>query len=181
MIPDPSLRHTQVIEWHGRQLCMRPIAARDAVLHRAFFAALQPAASRLTTLTLLQSLATGDIAALARPATAREHAFIATIEGEVESDEPLGVVRAATDPRNDTAEFVLLLGERSRGRGLGRLLLGKLVGSCRQARTQRLVGEAGTDDEPLIELARAFDFEIRCSHVVGVLRLTLALQAAPRH
>jgi acetyltransferase len=181
MIPDPSLRLTQVVEWHGRQLCMRPLAARDGVEHRAFFAALRPAVSRMATLTLLQNLATGGIGALARPASGREHAFIATIDDGAAPGEALGVVRAATDPRNDTAEFVLLLGERSRGRGLGRLLLGKLVESCRQARTQRLVGEAANDDEPLIELARAFDFDVGCSHVVGVLRLTLALQAAPRH
>lgn len=181
MIPDPSLRLTQVVEWRGRQLCMRPLADRDGVEHADFFAALRPAMSRVVTLTLLEDLATGGVAALARPASGREHAFIATIDGEPARDEPLGIVRAATDPRNDTAEFMLLLGERSRGRGLGRLLLGKLVESCRQARTQRLVGEAADGDAPLIELARAFGFDVRCSHVVGILRLALALQVAPRH
>jgi len=181
MTPYPSSRLTQVVEWHGRQLCMRPIAPRDGVVHRAFFAALRPAMSRVVTLTRLEGLASGDIAALARPATDRDHAFIATIEDESAPDEPLGVVRAATDPGNDTAEFVLLLGEQAKGRGLGRLLFGKLVDRCRQAGTRRLVGEAANEDEQLIELARAFDFEIHCSHVVGILRLTLELQAAPRH
>jgi acetyltransferase len=181
MIADPSSRPAQVVEWHGRQLWIRPIARRDRLEHGAFFAALRPAMSRVVTLTRLEGLVTGGIAALARPPTDREHAFIATIEGGAQSDVPLGVVRAATDPCNGTAEFVLLLGERSKGRGLGRLLLGKLVDSCRQSGTGQLVSEAASDDEPLIELARAFDFDVRCSHVVGVLRLALALRAAPRH
>jgi acetyltransferase len=181
MIPDRSLRRAQVVEWHGRQLWIRPIARRDRLEHGAFFAALRPAMSRIVTLTRLEGLAIGGIAALARPPADHEHAFIATIEAGAQSDEPLGVVRATTDPRNDTAEFVLLLGARSTGRGLGRLLVGKLVDSCRQSGTRQLVGEAANHDERLIELARAFDFDVRCSPVVGVLRLALALRAVPRH
>jgi len=181
MTPDPSLRLTQIVEWHGRQLCMRPITPRDGVEHREFFAALQPAAARVVTLRRLQGLAAGGVAALALPAADREIAFIATVDDDTQPSEPLGVVRAAADPSNDTAEFVLLLGDQAKGRGLGRLLLGKVVEHCRHGGTRRLVGEAANDDHPLIELARAFDFDIECSPVTGVLRLALALQAAPRH
>jgi acetyltransferase len=181
MSPDSSFRPVQVVEWHGRQLCMRPLAPRDGVDHRAFFAALRPAALRVFTLTRLQDLATGGIAALAQPASDREIAFIATVEDDTRSSEALGVVRAVADPSNDNAEFILLLDEQAKGRGLGRLLLGKVVDCCHRRGTRRLVGESASEDQALIELARAFGFEIECSHISGVMRLTLALRAAPRH
>jgi len=177
-----SLHLMQFVEWHGRQLCMRPLRPSDALEHRAFFTSLAPAALRIVTLGTLRPLATGGAAALAQPAASvRDAAFIATLEDDAQASEALGVVRSAADARNDTAEFVLLLDERAKGRGLGRLLLGKLVDYCQQRGTRRLVGESAIDDQPLIALARAYAFEVECSDVAGMMRLTLALQPAPTH
>jgi acetyltransferase len=180
MVPNRSSQLVQFVEWHGRQLCMRPVRARDAVDHRAFFAALAPTAPRLPAFQGLTAVPVGTIAELAQPASFPDVAFIATLDDDSADSEALGVVRSAADARNDTAQVVLLLDERAKGRGLGRLLLGKVVDYWQDRGTRCLVAETASDDEAMIALAAAFGFDSQGSDVAGVVRLTLALQPSSR-
>jgi GNAT superfamily N-acetyltransferase len=105
----------------------------------------------------------------------RAMAFVAVTTGEGAKAETLGVARAHSDPDNITAEFAVHVRSDLKGRGLGSLLLEKLIRYCRSRGTRRLVGEILSDNEPMLHLARASGFHLQSARE-GCLRATLDLQ-----
>jgi acetyltransferase len=90
----------------------------------------------------IRELPPRDLAHLTQLDYEREMAFIAVTPPDGGSGETLGVVRAYTDPENVEAEFAVLVRSDLKERGLGALLLEKLIRYCRGRGTQRLVGQA---------------------------------------
>jgi acetyltransferase len=86
----------------------------------------------------------------------REMAFVAICEREPGCFETLGVVRAIADPDNVTAEFAIIVRSDLKGKGLGPILVKKLVDYCRSRGTKELVGEALADNQRVIGLVRRF-------------------------
>jgi acetyltransferase len=58
----------------------------------------------------------------------REMALVASVPGEDGRPHTLGVVRAVADPDNETAEFAVTVLSTLKGRGLGRLLMERIIG-----------------------------------------------------
>jgi acetyltransferase len=163
----------QRITWEGRSIVLRPIRPEDSEQHRAFFAALDSEDIRFRTFTQVRELPPSQLARLTQIDYDREMAFIATQEGTPGQCETLGVARAIADPDNVTAEFAIILRSDLKGRGLGRLLLAKLIAYCRSRGTRELVGDTLPDNRRMLGLARAFSFEIRPSYGVMSMRLPL--------
>jgi GNAT superfamily N-acetyltransferase len=90
----------------------------------------------------------------------------------------LGVARAVRQPGKDAARIMLVLRPDIEGRGLGRLLMGKLVNDCCALGFIELLGEARADNHPMIALARAYRFAVRASEIPGLLSLRLDLAEA---
>ena len=89
------------------------------------------------------------------------------------------MVRAVTDPDNIEAEFAIIVRSDLKGRGLGRMLLDKLVRYQRSRGTQRLVGEVLHENEAMRQLARDIGFRIDAeASDGGSLRHVLELQGA---
>ena len=87
----------------------------------------------------------------------------------------LGVARAVRQPGKDAARVALVLRPDIEGRGLGRLLMGKLVNDCCALGFVELVGETPADNRPMIALARAYRFAVQASEIPGLLSLRLDL------
>jgi acetyltransferase len=164
------------VEWQGRTILLRPIRPEDAEQHYAFFRLLDPEDIHFRTFTQIRDLEASQLARLTQIDYDREMAFIATGKDPGTNVDTLGVARAVTDPDNDKAEFAIILRSDLKGRGLGRLLLGKLIAYCRARGTRELVGEALTHNDRMIALARAFHFEVTPSQSPGVVALRLPLQ-----
>jgi len=168
----------QRVDWEGRAVLLRPIRPEDGEAHRRFFATLDPEDVRYRTFMQLRTLAPSQLARLTQIDYDREMAFIATAQDENGDSETLGVARAIGDPDNLAAEFAIVLRSDLKGRGLGRILLGKLIAYCSERGTGELVGEALTDNVRMIALAREFGFDVVPAGAPGIVSMRLPLRSA---
>jgi acetyltransferase len=106
----------------------------------------------------------------------REMALIATVDDEQGQPRTLGVVRAVADPDNETAEFAVAIMSNLKGKGLGRLLMGRAIAYARARGTHWLVGEALRENAPMIGLARACGFTVTPTEDPGVVGFRMALE-----
>jgi acetyltransferase len=164
------------VEWAGRRLLLRPIRPEDGPQHLAFFHALTPEDVHLRTFALLSDLPASQLARLTQIDYDREMAFVATVQDEGGKWETLGVARAIADPDNEKAEFGLIVRSDVHGRGLGNLLLGKLIDYCRKRGTGQLVSETLVDNHGMIALARKWGFTLLPYRDRATYRLRLALR-----
>ena len=163
------------VAWQGQQIVLRPIRPEDGPQHRAFARQLGAEDLRLRFFSTRRELPQSELARLTQIDYAREMAFIAVRplageaggvgEGagdtavEVVLEETLGVVRAVTDPDNIEAEFAVIVRSDLKGKGLGRLLMGKLIDYLKNRGTRRVIGHVLHDNQPMRAMLRSLGFE----------------------
>ncbi|MBK7251453.1 MAG: bifunctional acetate--CoA ligase family protein/GNAT family N-acetyltransferase [Gammaproteobacteria bacterium] len=163
-------------EFEGRELLLRPIRPEDRLLHEAFLARISPEDMRTRFFRTVRTLPGSELARLTQIDYEREMAFIALGVDERGDAETLGVARAHTDPENHAAEFAVLVRSDLKGRGLGSILLAKLVRYCRARGTQILHGEVLAENARMLHLAEASGFRVE-SRDAGCVHVRLELQA----
>jgi acetyltransferase len=168
----------QWITWQGKPLLLRPIRPEDGPEHVAFFNALDPEDVRYRMFIRIRELQLSQLARLTQVDYDREMAFIATREREQGGWETLGVARAIADPDNVSAEFAIIVRSDLKGQGLGKILMTRLIDYCRNHGTQRLEGEALSQNQPVLNLTRQLGFKISPAAEAGTMfmRLDLAPQ-----
>ena len=102
-------------------------------------------------------------------------AFIATRVDENNGPETLGVARIATDPDNITAEFAVIVRSNLKGKGLGSILLKKLIDYCRDRGTGQVVGHVLPDNERMLALAEKHGFHRYPREEEGEIEVRLPL------
>jgi acetyltransferase len=149
----------ETLQWQGRTLCLRPIRPEDEALHMAFLQALDPDDIRMRIFYSRRTMERSELARLVQIDYAREMAFVAMAPGPDGQPQTLGVVRAQADPDNVEAEFGVIVRSELKGRGLGRLLLQKLIVYLRGQGTQRLVATVLDGNERMSGLAQELGFK----------------------
>jgi acetyltransferase len=92
-------------------------------------------------------------------------------------DETLGVGRVVADPDNVSAEFAVTVRSDLKGKGLGRMLMDKLIAYCRARGTREIVGEALPQNAPVIGLVKKLGFTVGpLDEDEGVRKFWLALR-----
>jgi acetyltransferase len=142
---------------------VRPIRPEDEPQHRAFVEGLQPDDLRLRFFNARRELPRSELARLTQVDYAREMAFIAVRARPDGGHETLGVVRAVIDPDNIDAEFAVIVRSELKGRGLGRLLMQKMIRFLCGRGTQRMVGYVLRGNQPMRDLTRSLGFEVEAS------------------
>ena len=168
------------VDWQGERLLLRPIRPEDEDQHRAFLERLTPQDIRMRIFHTRRELPRSELARLTQIDYAREMAFIAERRGADGARETLGTVRAIADPDNLAAEFAIVVRSDLKGRGLGRLLLDKIVRYARAQGTLRLVGTVLRENAGMLELARHCGFVVDAAQPPepDVVHLVLELGAA---
>ena len=158
-----------------RDVLLRPILPEDEPRHARFLARVEPEDMRMRFFHSVRSLPHSAMARFTQIDYDREMAFIA-----VDADgETLGVVRAIADPDRAAAEFAILVRSDLKGRGLGVVLMQKIIAYCRGQGIGRMTGEVLAGNKRMLVLARREGFEVTLAEG-GVCRLTLHLPAAGR-
>jgi len=157
--PYPDQLEERIV-WQGRDVLLRPIRPEDGERHRAFIERLDPEDLRLRFFSSRRELPRSELARLTQIDYEREMAFVAVGAGPGGSPETLGVVRAIVDPDNVEAEFAIAVRSDLKARGLGHLLLAKMVRYCRARGTQRLVALVLRENRAMIDLAQALGFTV---------------------
>ena len=170
----------------GGRVFVRPIRPEDEPAHHAFHAQLQPEDIRFRFFNLVREVPHSQMARFTQIDYDREMAFLALplaaaaaggAAGAPEG-ETLGVVRTVTDPDNERAEFAIVVRSDHKGRGVGHVLLEKMIRYCRARGTREMVGQVLPDNRPMLELAQNLGFESRFLPEDGAVEVRLPLQDA---
>lgn len=164
------------IDWHGEAVLLRPIKPEDGAQHLIFFRALESEDLRFRTFSRMSDLPLSQLARLTQIDYEREMAFIACRKMADGSSETIGVVRAVTDPDNQSAEFAIIIRSDLKGKGLGYLLMNKLIAYYRGRGTQEIVGEALSHNTGVQKMVRNLGFEVHTLPDGGTVRLYLNLR-----
>jgi acetyltransferase len=166
------------IPFAGRALLLRPIRPEDFPQQREFLKHVTPEDMHSRFFRTVRELPDSELAHLTQIDYERAMAFIAEVQEENGTRATLGVARAHADPDNASAEFAILVRSDLKGRGLGSLLLDKLVRYCRARGIERLSGEVLADNLRMLEFARAHGFRAQVARE-GVVDVTLDLPHPP--
>ncbi|HEX8784953.1 MAG TPA: GNAT family N-acetyltransferase [Telluria sp.] len=148
----------ETIAWQGQTILLRPIRPEDGPAHLALFNALTPDDIRYRMFVRVRELQPAQLARFTQIDYDREMAFIATRPGPDGHPETLAVGRVVADPDNVSAEFAVTVRSDLKGKGLGILLMNKLIAYCRARGTREIVGEALPQNAPVIGLVKKLGF-----------------------
>ena len=164
------------VGWQSETIVLRPIRPEDESQHRAFVEQLTPADLRLRFFYSRRELPRSELARLTQIDYSREMAFIAVRPEASGHEETLGVVRATADPDNLEAEFAIVVRSDLHARGLGHLLLDKMIRYLRGRGTGRVIGFVLHENLAMRDLAVSNGFVVdRAGSDADALRLVLPL------
>jgi acetyltransferase len=158
----------------GQDLLLRPIRPEDGEHLREFYAQASQADLRLRFFQSRREVPASELARFSQIDYDREMAFVALAPPGADGQQPIaGEVRAVCDPDNVRAEFAIQVASGWQGKGLGRLLLARLVEHLRERGTRELVGECLPENAAMAGLARAAGFAVRSRGGLVEMRLEL--------
>ncbi len=143
----------------GSRVLLRPIRPEDEPAQTDFSHRLTPEDIRFRFFSAMKELTATQMARLIHIDYDREMAFIATTAAE--NGETLGVARIIADPDRLRGEFSLIVRSDMKRRGLGRVLMTKLISYARAAEIGVAQGIILKDNAAMIALVQSLGFEIR--------------------
>ncbi|REJ65740.1 MAG: GNAT family N-acetyltransferase [Planctomycetota bacterium] len=164
------------ITFDNRPLTIRPIRPEDEPSHRELFTKLHPDDIRFRFFGLLREPVHSELARYTQIDYEREMAFIATRPNENGELETLGVARVIADPDNISAEFAIVVRSELKGKGLGSILLQKLIDYCRERGTSRIIGHVLAHNTRMLALAEKFGFQLAEQSEEDVIEVCLPLK-----
>jgi acetyltransferase len=139
----------------GTVLRMRPLRPEDEPLLHDLAAHMSHEDLRLRFFTPLPGLSHTVAARLSQLDYDRELALLVERDGMA-----LGVVHFFADPDKLRAEYAIAVRSDWKGRGVGYLLMTRLIDVARQRGIGELVGEVLRENEPMLQMCHELDFTI---------------------
>lgn len=150
----------QYIETYGGQrILIRPIRPGDTSAYEAMFHKVERDDIRFRFFSYLKQLPSNELLRFEMIDYDLNINFIALGITESHQREMLGVVGATVLPEHSSAEFGLLVRSDQKGRGLGRMLMEKLIYTCSGRGIDTLRAEVMTRNAPMLSLMRNMDFQ----------------------
>jgi acetyltransferase len=165
----------EFVHFDGDEVLLRPIRPDDGGRLQHFYADATPADMRLRFFMARREVPHSELARYSQIDYDREMTFIAIGKSHTGDDAMLGEVRAVCDPDNFRAEFAIQVATRWQGRGLGRLLLDKLLRYLRTRGTAEVVGECLPENLSVASLARHVGFSVTTGSSPDILIMRLVL------
>src|SRR5262249_15230317 len=125
----------------------------DEPLLRDLFVHMSPEDQRLRFFVAMRELSHALAARLSQIDYDREMALIAQHDAV-----PLGVARYAADPDRLRAEYAVAVRSDWKGRGVGYLLMTRLIAVAREAGIGELFGDVLHENQPMIDMCRVLGF-----------------------
>lgn len=163
MVADVPLRD-------GTVLHVRPIRPEDAELERAFVNGLSEQTRYFRFFYRLHELTPGMLARFTQVDYDRELALVAIDDAgrgarqhEHKEAEPAftGVARYIANPDHESAEFAVVVADAWHGRGVGRMLMERLIDCAKQRGLARLEGTVLRSNTNMLRFAEALGFVTR--------------------
>jgi len=154
---------------------LRPIRPEDELQHAEFISALAPDDFRLRFQPKDRSTPHPQRSRSVVIDYDREMAFVAIAKDDTGTQQMLGVVRAFADPDNNRADFVIVVRSDMKRKGLGAVLMNKMIPYCRSRGTSMLVTQVTPENRPLMSFATQFGFKMHEDKVTKITEVRLAL------
>jgi acetyltransferase len=162
----------------GTALMLRPVRPEDEPAYHALFQRLPPEDVQLRFMQPLKELSHEMAARLTQIDYDRQMELVLE-QRTPRGNELVGSVRIDTEPNGERAEFAILLRRDAAGKGLGPMLLRRIINYSRERGLKEIYGEVLQQNRAMLRLCEAFGFTSRVDpDEAGVMRVTLALQAA---
>jgi acetyltransferase len=161
----------------GPALLLRPIRPEDEPALIEGFKRLSAETIRRRFFAPLKELSHATAARLTQIDYDREMALVVADPGPAGPAQLYAVVRISADPDNERAEFAIVVRDDMAGRGLGRLLMRRIIEHARRRGIGAVVGDILAENAPMLDLARRLGF--RLAAVEGhsdIVRATLGLR-----
>ena len=161
----------------GRELLLRPVLPEDEPAFQRAMAKLTPEEIRLRFFTPIKALTHMQTARLTQIDYDREMALVLaepTIPGRAEV---FGVARLTADPDNERAEYAIIVRHDVTGKGLGSLLMRRLIDYARKRGIGEIFGDVLRENAPMLQLCQKLGFtQHRLEEDPGVVRVVLDLR-----
>ena len=164
------------IELAGHELLVRPIRPEDGQCLMDFYAKSSPADMRLRFFMARREVPHSELARYSQIDYDREMTFIALETLDSGDRIMAGEVLALCDPDNVRAEFAIQVASHWQGKGLGQLLLDKLIRYLRERGTAEVEGQCLAENLGMAALARRCGFEVSVEPSQGTMALHLRLR-----
>jgi acetyltransferase len=165
-----------VARFEGRTgpLLIRPIRPEDAAAHAAFFARLPPEDVRYRFFSALRELSPELTARLTQVDYEREMAFVAVRES---TGETVGVARLVHEFGSEEGEFAIAVQPDTKGSGLARHLMERLIDWGRSQGLHEIVGQVLSDNHKMLRFVRGMGFAVkRVPDEPDIVEARMALQ-----
>jgi acetyltransferase len=170
-MPEPL---EELSELAGAEVTLRPIRADDLDMHDAFIASLDPQDLRFRFGGGIRDMQSSELDRVANVDHERETIIVATMQRDGGPCEIIGEVRAREDAHGERAEFAIVVRSDLQKRGLGRLLLDKVIRFCRSRGVRMLYGLVAPSNVAMLALARRLGFDV--DHVPGGTTAVVTLE-----
>lgn len=151
--PYPKHLETVGAARDGASIALRPVRPEDEPLLKDLFVHMSPEDQRLRFFVPMRELSHALAARLSQIDYDREMALIAQHDAV-----PLGVARYAADPDRLRAEYAVAVRSDWKGRGVGYLLMTRLIAVAREAGIGELFGDVLHENQPMIDMCRVLGF-----------------------
>ena len=139
----------------GGEIAVRPIRPEDEPLLHDLAAHMTPEDLRLRFFAPTHGISHALAARLTQIDYDREMALVAQRERTV-----LGIARYFADPDRLSAEYAIAVRSDWKGRGVGYLLMNRLIAVARQYGVRQLVGEVLRENRPMLAMCRELGFAV---------------------
>ncbi|HVO01932.1 MAG TPA: bifunctional acetate--CoA ligase family protein/GNAT family N-acetyltransferase, partial [Candidatus Cybelea sp.] len=180
--PYPRRLEDTVTDQSGRTYMIRPILPEDEPEIQALIGRLSPRAIRLRFFAPLKALSHMDAARLTQIDYDREMALVLTEPGPAGKSPIYAVVRLMADPNNERGEFAVVVQDDLTGRGLGMLLMRRIIDYAKSRDIREIVGHVLAENSTMLKLCNELGFvtEREEEDMTGVVvRLNLGAVPVP--
>ena len=157
--------HPYPIEWvedvslaDGTPMHLRPIRPEDAALERQFVEGLSEQTRYFRFFYRLQELTPAMLARFTQVDYDRELALIALIDTDT-APRIVGVARYIENPDGESAEFAVVVGDAYQARGVGRILMRRLIAAAKRRGLARLEGAVLRNNPKMIRFTEGLGFD----------------------
>jgi acetyltransferase len=161
--PYPAELAEDVADRAGRKYRLRPIRPEDEPALQHGFAKLSAQDIRMRFFAPLKTLDHPMAARLTQIDYDREMAFVLEAPGDEGTLELYGVGRLMADPDNARAEFALIVRSDVAGKGLGGILLDRIVKHARRRGIGEVWGDVMSENAAMLDLCRRLGFTVALS------------------
>ncbi|NNN45208.1 MULTISPECIES: bifunctional acetate--CoA ligase family protein/GNAT family N-acetyltransferase [Vibrio] len=174
--PYPSELIDEFIDKDGEQVILRPILPEDEPLHAEFIQRVSKEDLYKRFFSDVGEFNHEALANLTQIDYDREMAFVA-IRHQHGQPEIIGVSRALINHENSDAEFAILIRSDLKGKGLGTVLMKKIIDYCKGKKTLQLSGMTMPSNRGMLTLAQKMGFSIDIHFEDGEANMVLPLSS----